>query len=69
MAARQLRTLLAIVDQGGGFSRAAEVVHLTISAVSQQIQALKQEVSAELFDRSRRPLVWSQGQVARFLVK
>lgn len=51
---RQLRTLLAVVDHGG-FSRAAGVVNLTISAVSQQVQALEQEVGAPLFDRSTRP--------------
>lgn len=54
MDTRQLRTLLAIADFGS-FSRAAEAVHLTVSAVSQQIQALEQEVGAALFDRSSRP--------------
>jgi DNA-binding transcriptional LysR family regulator len=54
MDTRQLKTLLAIVESGT-FSRAAEVVHLTVSAVSQQIQALEQEVGAQLFDRSTRP--------------
>lgn len=54
MDTRQLRTLLAIVESGS-FSRAAEAVHLTVSAVSQQIQALEAEVGAPLFDRSSRP--------------
>ncbi len=54
MDTRQLKTLLAIAESGG-FSRAAEMVHLTVSAVSQQIQALEQEVGASLFDRSSRP--------------
>ena len=54
MDTRQLKTLLAIAESGS-FSRAAGVVHLTVSAVSQQIQALEQEVGAQLFDRSSRP--------------
>ncbi|KRW95637.1 LysR family transcriptional regulator [Paracoccus sp. MKU1] len=54
MDTRQLKTLLAIVESGS-FSRAAEAVHLTVSAVSQQIQALEQEVGASLFDRTSRP--------------
>ncbi|WP_423206587.1 LysR family transcriptional regulator [Paracoccus yeei] len=54
MDTRQLKTLLAIVESGS-FSRAAEAVHLTVSAVSQQIQALEQEVGAPLFDRTSRP--------------
>ena len=54
MDTRQLKTLLAIAESGG-FSRAAEIVHLTVSAVSQQVQALEQEVGTELFDRSTRP--------------
>lgn len=54
MDTRQLKTLLAIIESGS-FSRAAEAVHLTVSAVSQQIQALEQEVGAPLFDRTSRP--------------
>lgn len=54
MDTRQLKTLLAVVESGS-FSRAAEAVHLTVSAVSQQIQALEQEVGAPLFDRTSRP--------------
>ena len=54
MDTRQLRTLLAIVEHGT-FARAAEHVHLTPSAVSQQVQALEAEVGRTLFDRSSRP--------------
>lgn len=54
MDTRQLRTLLAIAECGS-FSRAADMVHLTVSAVSQQIQALEVEVGTRLFDRSCRP--------------
>lgn len=54
MDTRQLKTLLAIVEHGT-FARAAKHVHLTPSAVSQQIQALEAEVGRSLFDRSSRP--------------
>jgi DNA-binding transcriptional LysR family regulator len=54
MDTRQLRTLLAIV-QHGSFARAAKVVHITPSAVSQQIQALEQDLGVPLFERSSRP--------------
>jgi DNA-binding transcriptional LysR family regulator len=54
MDTRQLRSLLAIAEHGS-FSRAAVAVNLTVSAVSQQIQALETEVGAPLFDRSSRP--------------
>jgi len=54
MDTRQLKTLLAIVEHGT-FARAAEHVHLTPSAVSQQVQALEAEIGRPLFDRSSRP--------------
>lgn len=54
MDTRQLQTLLAIADHGS-FARAAALVNLTPSAVSQQIQALEEELGTPLFDRSRRP--------------
>ncbi len=54
MDTRQLKTLVAIADYGT-FARAAEVVHLTPSAVSQQIHALEDEVGMPLFNRERRP--------------
>lgn len=54
MDTRQLRTLLAIATHKT-FAKAAGVVHLTPSAVSQQIQALEQELGAVLFERSSRP--------------
>jgi DNA-binding transcriptional LysR family regulator len=54
MDTRQLKTLLAI-ETHGTFAQAAEVVRLTPSAVSQQIQALEQELRVTLFDRSSRP--------------
>lgn len=54
MDTRQLETLLAIVEQGT-FAKAAQVVNLTASAVSQQIATLEQELGTTLFDRSTRP--------------
>jgi DNA-binding transcriptional LysR family regulator len=54
MDTRQLKTLLAIATNGT-FAKAADVVGLTPSAVSQQIQALEQEMNTTLFVRSSRP--------------
>lgn len=54
MDTRQLHTLLAIA-QHGSFAKAAEAVHITPSAVSQQIQALEQELGTILFERRSRP--------------
>lgn len=54
MDTRQLRTLMAIV-QHGSFGRAAEAVHVTPSAVSQQMRALEDELGTTLFQRSSRP--------------
>ena len=49
----QLRTLLAVVDYGS-FSRAAEQVHRTQSAVSMQIKRLEETVGKSLFERAGR---------------
>lgn len=67
MDTRQLKTLVAIASHGT-FSRAAEVVCLTPSAVSQQIIALERELEVVLFDRSSRsPKITPQGvQVIEF---
>ncbi|MGD8352955.1 MAG: LysR substrate-binding domain-containing protein [Pseudomonadota bacterium] len=45
-----LRTFIAVNDNGG-FTRAAEVVHLTQSAVSMQIRRLEEIVGRDLFVR------------------
>ncbi len=61
MDIRQLKTFIAIAEHGT-FAKAADAVGLTPSAVSQQVQALENEVRAELFDRSTRPITLnSQG--------
>ncbi|MHA7877062.1 LysR family transcriptional regulator [Roseivivax sp.] len=54
MDTRQLKTLVAIATHGT-FLRAAGVVNLSPSAVSQQIQALEQELDVTLFERASRP--------------
>ena len=54
MELRQLKTLIAIAD-AGNFVGAADRVGRTQSAVSQQIKALEDELSVELFDRAARP--------------
>lgn len=54
MSIRQLRTLIAVADQGS-FGAAADVTHVTQSAVSMQMRALECELRIELFDRTRRP--------------
>jgi len=49
----QLRTFLAIHDTGG-FTRAAEVVHRTQSAISMQIKRLEESLGQPLFERTGR---------------
>lgn len=49
----QLRTFVAIVDSGS-FTRAADVVHKTQSAVSMQIKRLEDRIGRALFERDGR---------------
>lgn len=51
--ARRLRILLTVARRGG-VTRAAEALHLTPSAVSQQLGQLEREVGVALVDRSQR---------------
>ncbi len=49
----QLRTFVAIVD-AGSFTKAADVVHKTQSAVSMQIKRLEERIGRSLFERDGR---------------
>jgi DNA-binding transcriptional LysR family regulator len=51
MDTRYLKTLVAAVE-AGTFSRAAETLHITQSAVSQRIKFLEEHFSQQLLDRS-----------------
>jgi DNA-binding transcriptional LysR family regulator len=51
MQTRYLRTLIAAVEEGS-FSRAADVLHITQSAVSQRIKLLEEHFGQQLLDRS-----------------
>jgi DNA-binding transcriptional LysR family regulator len=61
----QLEVFLAVAREGG-FSRAAEKLYRTQSAVSQAIRKLEDEIGEPLFDRSTRDGVMTDaGQVLR----
>ncbi|MFL5027895.1 MAG: LysR family transcriptional regulator, partial [Microvirga sp.] len=49
----QLRTFVAIADTGS-FTRAAEIVHKTQSAVSMQMKRLEDRVGKPIFERDGR---------------
>jgi LysR family transcriptional regulator (chromosome initiation inhibitor) len=57
-----LRTLAAVVDHGS-FERAAEVLRITPSAVSQRVKALEQNTGRVLVLRSKPAAVTESGQV------
>ena len=59
----QLEVFLAVAREGG-FSRAADKLYRTQSAVSQAIRKLEDEIGEPLFDRSSRDgLVTDAGRV------
>jgi len=61
----QLEVFLAVAREGG-FSRAAEKLYRTQSAVSQAIRKLETEIGESLFDRSTRDgMLTDAGQVLR----
>lgn len=53
MLLRHIRYFKAVVDQGG-FTRAAQMLHVSQPALSQQIKELEQSLGAQLLDRSGR---------------
>src|SRR5688500_7403896 len=65
MELRQLRYLLAVVEEAN-FTRASEKVFVSQSALSQQIQALEQEIGTVLLDRSKRGVrLTAAGEILR----
>ncbi len=52
---RHLRTIRAIHD-AGGLARAADILHITQSALSHQVKALEEQVGMELFQRRSKPM-------------
>lgn len=51
METRYLKTLVEVIDKGA-FSRAAEALHITQSAVSQRVKFLEEQYGCQLVDRS-----------------
>lgn len=52
---RHLRTIKAIHD-AGGLARAADVLHITQSALSHQVKGLEEQAGVELFVRRSKPM-------------
>ena len=52
---RHLRTIRAI-HEAGGLARAADILHITQSALSHQVKALEAQVGMELFHRRTKPM-------------
>lgn len=52
---RHLRTIRAI-HEAGGLARAADILHITQSALSHQVKGIEEQCGVELFARRSRPL-------------
>jgi len=59
METRYLKTLVVAVESGS-FSRAAESLHITQSAVSQRVKFLEEQYGHQLLDRSGQSLVTTE---------
>ena len=52
---RHLRTIKAI-HEAGGLARAADLLHITQSALSHQVKGIEDQAGVELFVRRSKPL-------------
>ena len=52
---RHLRTIKAI-EEAGGLAKAADMLHITQSALSHQIKGLEDQAGVELFVRRSKPM-------------
>ncbi|MBD1584826.1 LysR family transcriptional regulator [Pseudoalteromonas sp. S16_S37] len=58
----EIRALQAVVDQGG-FQKAAEVLHLSQSAVSQSISGLENKIGLKILERGRNQKLTQAGKL------
>jgi len=59
MELRHLRYFAAVADNGG-FARAARLLHVSQSAISEQVRDLEEELGVPLFDRTNRRVVLTE---------
>lgn len=63
MELRHLQYFIAVADTGG-FGRAARLLHVSQSAISEQVRDLEGEVGAQLLDRSHRQIrLTNEGEI------